>query len=82
MRGHDVEPRDDEFEDLCVQAVEIASRDLGLDPGALVAELAHGEIGLLITYLRAAAPSVGDPELRANVDALLHRLTAWTRRAE
>ncbi len=72
--------REDTFEELCVRAVEIAALDLGLDPEAFAVELAHGEIGLLVTYLRTAAPTVRSGEQRANMEALLHRLTTWTRR--
>lgn len=69
---------EDHFQELCVQAVTVAARDLSLDPTLFVEELAQGEIGLLISYLRAAAPHVDDPDLRARIDALAHRLTAWT----
>lgn len=69
---------EDDFTELSVRAVTTAARDLGLDPALFVEELAQGEIGLLITYLRAAAPFLDDVELRAPIEALLHRLTAWT----
>lgn len=72
---------DDAYLDMCERAVSIAAMDLGLDPDAFAVELAQGEIGLLITYLRSAAPGVEDPELQANIEALLHRLTTWTRRS-
>ncbi|MDB4948477.1 MAG: hypothetical protein JWM27_1126 [Gemmatimonadetes bacterium] len=73
------EPRmDDSFEEQCVEAVTTAAADLGLDPRALVAELAQGEIGLLVTYLRAASDEVADLDLRERIDELLHRLTTWT----
>ena len=68
----------DELSELAVQAVVTAARDLNLDPELFVEELAQGEIALLVTYLRAAAPSVADLELRTRIAALLHRLTAWT----
>jgi hypothetical protein len=67
-----------DFADLCVQAVTTAARDLHLDPEMFVEELAQGEIGLLIGYLRETVDHVEDVELRTRVDALLHRLTAWT----
>jgi hypothetical protein len=67
-----------QFAALCVQAVTTAARDLHLDPGALVEELAQGEIGLLIAYLGEAAEHVDEVELRERIEALLHRLTAWT----
>lgn len=73
---------DDGLAELCVRGITIAALDLGLDPEAFAAELAQGEIGLLITYLRRALPQVADPELRAEIAALLHRLTTWTARAE
>ena len=69
---------EDDLTELSVRAVTTAAHDLGLDPGLFVEELAQGEIGLLITYLRAAVPSVDDVDLRARIEALLHRLTAWT----
>jgi hypothetical protein len=62
--------------------VRTAALDLGLDPDAFAGELAQGEIGLLISYLREAAEHVEDIGLRTRVDALLHRLTTWTRRDE
>lgn len=65
---------------LCVRAVTVAAADLDLDPVLLVEELAQGEIGLLVSYLRAAAEFVADPDLRVRIDALIHRLTAWTGR--
>lgn len=71
---------DETFAELCLRAVTVAANDLELDPELFVEELAQGEIGLLISYLRAATPSVDDGELRANIDALLHRITAWTGR--
>ena len=69
---------EDDFTELSVRAVTTAAHDLGLDPALFVEELAQGEIGLLVTYLRAAAPSVDAMDLRARIEALLHRLTAWT----
>jgi hypothetical protein len=68
----------DSFAEMCVEAVTVAAADLGLDPRALAAELAQGEIALLITYLRAASDEVADLDLRTRVDELLHRLTTWT----
>jgi hypothetical protein len=68
----------DSFQEMCVEAVAVAAADLGLDPRALAAELAQGEIALLITYLRAASDEVADLDLRTRVDELLHRLTTWT----
>jgi hypothetical protein len=67
---------------LCESAVRTAAGDLGLDPLLFARELAQGEVGLLVTYLRAAAPEVRDVDLRARIDALLHRLTAWTAAAD
>jgi hypothetical protein len=69
---------EDDLTELSVRAVTTAAHDLGLDSALFVEELAQGEIGLLITYLRAAVPSVDDVDLRARIEALLHRLTAWT----
>ena len=80
--GEAAEGSDDSFEQLCVRAVEIAALDLGLDAEALAVELANGEIGLLITYLGAAVRTVPGGEQRANMEALVHRLTTWTRRAD
>lgn len=71
-----------ELAELSVQAVEIAASDLGLNPLLLARELAQGEIGLLISYLRAAAEHVTDLDLRVRIDRLLHRLTDWTQDAE
>lgn len=67
---------DDAFREVCSRAIEIAAADLGLDRRAFAEELAQGEIGLLVSYLRDAAPAVGDLALRARIEALLHRLTA------
>jgi hypothetical protein len=67
-----------ELEELSCRAVEIAAADLGLDPLLFARELAQGEVGLLISYLRAAAGHVEDLELRVRIDHLLHRLTEWT----
>jgi hypothetical protein len=67
-----------ELADLSQRAVEIAASDLGLNPLLLARELAQGEIGLLISYLRAAAEYVADLDLRIRIDRLLHRLTDWT----
>lgn len=69
---------DDDLSELAIRAVTTAARDLSLDPELFAEELAQGEIGLLISYLRAAAPFVHDVDLRARIEALLHRLTAWT----
>jgi hypothetical protein len=71
----------DELRELAERAVRTAAGDLGLDPLLLAGELAQGEIGLLISYLRAAAPRVEDLDLRVRIDALLHRLTEWTQAA-
>jgi hypothetical protein len=68
----------DELRALCESAVRTAASDLGLDPLLFARELAQGEVGLLVSYLRAAAPEVRDTDLRARIDALLHRLTAGT----
>ncbi len=68
--------------ELAEQAVETAAGDLGLNPLLFARELAQGEIGLLISYLRAAAPYVDDLDLRVRIDRLLHRLTEWTQHAE
>ena len=70
--------RDGELAELCVRAVTVAAHDLGLAPRLFVEELAQGEIGLMIHYLDQAAEHVDDPELRQRIEALLHRLTAWT----
>lgn len=67
-----------ELAELSQRAVEIAASDLGLNPLLLARELAQGEIGLLISYLRAAARHVTDLDLRVRIDRLLHRLTDWT----
>jgi hypothetical protein len=71
-----------ELAELSERAVEIAASDLGLNPLLLARELAQGEIGLLISYLRAAAEHVTDLDLRVRIDRLLHRLTDWTQDAE
>jgi hypothetical protein len=71
-----------ELEELARQAVETAAGDLGLDPLLFARELAQGEIGLMVSYLRAAAVHVDDLDLRSRIDALLHRLTCWTEDAE
>jgi hypothetical protein len=71
-----------ELAELCEQAVEIAASDLGLNPLLLARELAQGEIGLLISYLREAAEHVADLELRVRIDRLLHRLADWTQDVE
>lgn len=72
----------DELAELAVRAVELAAQDLGLNPLLLARELAQGEIGLLISYLRAASAGVDDLDLRDRIDRLLHRLTDWTQDAE
>ena len=71
-----------ELAELSERAVEIAASDLGLNPLLFARELAQGEIGLLISYLRAAAEHVTDLDLRVRIDRLLHRLTDWTQDAE
>ncbi len=71
-----------ELAELCTQAVETAASDLGLNPLLLARELAQGEIGLLITYLRAASEHVADLDLRVRIDRLLHRLMDWTQDVE
>jgi hypothetical protein len=68
--------------DLCVQAVTAAAWDLGLDPALFAEELAQGEIGLMVHYLAESAGRLDDVELREKIEALLHRLTAWTQSAE
>ena len=72
----------EELEELCVRAITVAAADLGLNPRAFAEELAQGEIGLLISYLRQAATQVEDLELRTHIDQLLHRLTFWTGRTD
>lgn len=71
-----------ELAELCVQAVETAALDMGLNPLLFARELAQGEIGLLISYLRTASGHVDDLDLRVRIDRLLHRLTDWTEDAE
>lgn len=71
-----------ELAELAVQAVETAAMDLGLNPLLFARELAQGEIGLLVSYLRAASAHVDDLGLRDRIDRLLHRLTEWTQDAE
>lgn len=71
-----------ELAELSRQAVETAASDLGLNPLLLARELAQGEIGLMLSYLRAAAEHVTDLDLRVRIDRLLHRLTDWTEDAE
>jgi hypothetical protein len=72
----------DELWELAERAIETAAGDLGLNPLLFARELAQGEIGLLISYLRAAAQHVDDLDLRVRIDRLLHRLTDWTQDAE
>ena len=72
------ESPDDGLAELCTRAVEVAAHDLGLDPRAFAEELSQGEIALLVGYLGEAARRVDDLDLRTRIDALLHRLTAWT----
>lgn len=72
----------DELRELAERAVETAAGDLGLNPLLFARELAQGEIGLLVSYLRDAAPHVDDLDLRTRIDSLLHRLTEWTQDAE
>jgi hypothetical protein len=64
--------------ELAERAIETAAGDLGLNPLLLARELAQGEIGLLVSYLRAASGHVADLDLRVRIDQLLHRLTEWT----
>jgi hypothetical protein len=71
-----------ELSELSVQAVETAAADLGLNPLLFARELAQGEVGLMIGYLRAAAEHVTDLDLRVRIDRLLHRLTDWTQDSE
>ena len=71
-----------ELAELAVQSIETAAADLGLNPLLFARELAQGEIGLLIGYLRAAAAHVDDLDLRVRIDRLLHRLTEWTQDTE
>lgn len=71
-----------ELAELAARAVETAAKDLGLNPLLFARELAQGEIGLLISYLRAAAIHVDDLDLRIRIDRLLHRLTDWTQDPE
>ncbi|HET7229607.1 MAG TPA: hypothetical protein VFJ16_06365 [Longimicrobium sp.] len=73
---------DGDLADLCVRAVTTAAWDLRLDPALFAEELAQGEIGLMIHYLAEASERLDDLELRARIDGLLHRLTAWTESAE
>lgn len=72
----------DEMCELAERAVETAASDLGLNPLLFARELAQGEIGLLVSYLRAAAGHVDDLDLRVRIDHLLHRLTEWTQDTE
>lgn len=71
-----------ELTELSRQAVETAAQDLGLNPLLLARELAQGEIGLMMGYLRAAALHVDDLDLRVRIDRLLHRLADWTEDAD
>jgi hypothetical protein len=71
-----------ELGELAIQAVETAALDMGLNPLLFARELAQGEIGLLVSYLRAASAHVDDLGLRDRIDRLLHRLTEWTQDAE
>jgi hypothetical protein len=71
-----------ELDELALRAVEVAAADLELNPLLFARELAQGEIGLLISYLRAASAHVDDLDLRVRIDRLLHRLTDWTQDAE
>ena len=73
---------DPELAELALRAVTVAARDLGLDPRLFAEELAQGEIGLLVSYLRAATAHVDDVDLRERACALLHRLTDWTETAD
>lgn len=78
----DAEAADRDLADLCVRAVTTAAWDLRLDPALFAEELAQGEIGMMIHLLAEAGEHVDDLELRARIDTLLHRLTAWTESAE
>lgn len=68
--------------ELAERAIQTAAGDLGLNPLLFARELAQGEIGLLISYLRAASVHVDDLDLRVRIDHLLHRLTDWTQDTE
>jgi len=68
----------DSFAESCMSAIRVAAADLELDAAAFAEELAQGEIGLLVTYLRAASDDVVDLDLRTRIDELLHRLTTYT----
>jgi hypothetical protein len=70
-----------ELDELARRAVEVAASDMELNPLLFARELAQGEIGLLVSYLRAAAPHVDDLDLRERIEGLLHRLTDWTQDA-
>lgn len=72
----------EELCDLAERAVATAAADLGLNPLLFARELAQGEIGLLVSYLRQSAGYVDDLDLRVRIDRLLHRLTDWTEDAE
>ena len=78
----DAASADGELADLCVRAVTTAAWDLGLDPALFAEELAQGEIGLMIRYLDEASAHVADLALKTRIDALVHRLTAWTESAD
>ena len=78
----DAEAAGRDLADLCVRAVTTAAWDLRLDPALFAEELAQGEIGMMIHLLAEAGEHVDDLELRARIDTLLHRLTAWTESAE
>lgn len=85
--GTDAEARlagggEDELGELAERAITTAAADLGLNPLLFARELAQGEIGLLISYLRQSAGFVDDLDLRVRIDRLLHRLTDWTEDAE
>jgi hypothetical protein len=82
---HEAELAGGDTDEMCAlaeSAIETAASDLGLNPLLFARELAQGEIGLLISYLRAAAQHVDDLDLRVRIDRLLHRLTDWTQDAE
>jgi plasmid stabilization system protein ParE len=83
--GHEAELAGGDTDEMCElaeRAIETAASDLVLNPLLFARELAQGEIGLLISYLRAAARHVDDLDLRVRIDRLLHRLTDWTQDAE
>jgi hypothetical protein len=76
IQGRSSEP--EPLAELAVQAVTVAAADLGVGPRAFAEELAQGEVALLVRYLAEAREHLHEIELCARIDALLHRLTAWT----